>query len=480
MTTDRLSWRELFGYALPAIPTAALALPLTVYVAPFYAQQVRLGTGLVGVLFFAVRAIDIAFDPLIGLAGDRIDTRWGRRRPWLVAIVPPMLVAVFAFFNPPAHAGALYLVVCLLAVYFGFSVLTISHTAWGAELSVAYHERSRIAGARLIAFIGGMLLVLILPAILELRFGVGAREKVSAMGWFVIAGLPSAVGLAVTLTGEPRHAPPGDFGIRASWQWLRKSRVLRSVLAADLTIGLATSITAALYLFLIDKTFALKHSSTLLLCYFVAALAGAPVWTRLSYRFGKHRTLAGAALSGAAMLPFFFLVPRDGTGGELAFLLTAVFGLSYGAGPVLLHAIMGDVVDQETAESGDRRAGAAFALLTLTNKIGYALSVGVTYPLLDLIGFSGRQDAANSPDALMGILVVFVAFPATLLITSAAFLWRFPLGEREQLRLRSQIAEGLTASFGNGDRYPGVGSVQGGSFVIHRIPAALPPTRRCP
>jgi glycoside/pentoside/hexuronide:cation symporter, GPH family len=442
MTTNRPNLRELVAYALPAIPTAALALPLTVYVAPFYAVQVGLGTGLVGLLFFAVRLLDIAFDPLIGLAGDRFDTPWGRRRPWLVGIVPPMLAVLYAFFNPPPGANALYLTLCLIAVYLGFSVLTINHMAWGAELSSAYHERSRIAGARQIAFIGGMLLVLVLPAILELRFGAGAREKVAAMGWFVMAVLPLAIGIAVTLAGEPRRAPSGDLSVRAAWVWLRRSRELRAVLAADLAIGLATSVTAALYIFLVEGTFALKHSSTLLLFYFVAGLAGAPVWTRLSYSFGKHRTLAGAALFGAATLPLFFLIPRDGTGGGLAFLLTVVFGLSYGAGPVLLHAIMGDVVDQGTVETGDSRAGAAFALLTLTNKVGYALSVGLAYPLLDLMGYSGTRGANNSTEALTGILIVFVAIPMALLLTTSLLLWRFPLGEREQLKLRTQLAGG--------------------------------------
>jgi glycoside/pentoside/hexuronide:cation symporter, GPH family len=152
-----------------------------VYVAPFYAVQIGLGAGLVGILFFAVRAIDIAFDPLIGLAQDRTGTRRGRRRPWLIVITPPMLVAVFLFFNPPGQASALYLASCLVAIYFGFSVLTIGHTAWGAELTDAYHERSRIAAARQIAFVGGMLVVLVLPAVLELRFGAGAREEVAAM-----------------------------------------------------------------------------------------------------------------------------------------------------------------------------------------------------------------------------------------------------------------------------------------------------------
>lgn len=430
------------GYALPAIPSAGLSLPLSVYVAPFYALQVGLGTGLVGALFFAVRAVDIAFDPLIGVAGDHIATRWGRRRPWLVAMVVPMMVAAFALFNPPTQAGGFYLTACLIAVYFGYSVLTISHTAWGAELSGAYHERSRIAGARQFAFIGGMLLVLILPAILELGFRASAREKVAAMGWFVIVGLPLAVGPAVLLAGEPRNAPPTDAGIRASWRWLFRSATLRTVLAVDLANGLATSITAALYLFVVERTFGLKDSSTLLLCYFIAALAGAPVWTRLSYAFGKHRTLAAGALSGGVVLTLFFLVPRDGTGTALAFLLTVAFGSCYGAGPVLLQAIMADVVDQEAAETGDRRAGAAFALLTLTNKIGYALSVGITYPLLELIGFSGKDTAASSAATLNGILAIFIVIPAVLLAVAAALVWRFPLGEREQLRLRTQLAAG--------------------------------------
>ena len=66
MSADRLGWRELVGYALPAIPTSALALPLTVYVAPFYALQMGLGTALVGALFFWPL---MGIDPVPGRVG---------------------------------------------------------------------------------------------------------------------------------------------------------------------------------------------------------------------------------------------------------------------------------------------------------------------------------------------------------------------------------------------------------------------------
>jgi Na+/melibiose symporter-like transporter len=81
-------------------------------------------------------------------------------------------------------------------------------------------------------------------------------------------------------------------------------------------------------------------------------------------------------------------------------------------------------------------------LLTLTNETGYALSVGITQPLLDLIGLSGRAGATNTSQALIGILVVFVVLPATLLTLRAAMLWHFPLGENERLRLSTRLAEG--------------------------------------
>jgi glycoside/pentoside/hexuronide:cation symporter, GPH family len=177
----------------------------------FYGLQVGLGTGLVGALFFAVRAVDIAFDPLIGVAGDRIDTPWGRRRPWLVAITPLLLAAVFCVVQSACP--------CERAVSFDLSRCDLfrllrahHHMAWGAELFCAYHERSRIAGARQIAFISRMLVVLVLPAVLELRFAAGAGEKVAAMGWFIIIGLPLTVALAVVFAGEPRHTPPADGG----------------------------------------------------------------------------------------------------------------------------------------------------------------------------------------------------------------------------------------------------------------------------
>ncbi|HAH10457.1 MAG TPA: MFS transporter, partial [Alphaproteobacteria bacterium] len=53
--------------------------------------------------------------------------------------------------------------------------------------------------------------------------------------------------------------------------------------------------------------------------------------------------------------------------------LFAVLGANMAAGAFLFRAIMADVADHDHVETGQARQGVYFALLALTNKLGYSL-----------------------------------------------------------------------------------------------------------
>jgi hypothetical protein len=84
---------QLLAFAIPAIPISAMGLPLVVYLPPFYAE-LGLGTAVVGSLFMFARFWDVFTDPVLGILSDRFETRWGRRRHWIVLSVPIMMVSV--------------------------------------------------------------------------------------------------------------------------------------------------------------------------------------------------------------------------------------------------------------------------------------------------------------------------------------------------------------------------------------------------
>jgi Na+/melibiose symporter-like transporter len=425
-----LSRWTLLAFAFPAAPISAMGLPLVVHLPPFYAGTLGLGLTVVGSIFMLARFWDVITDPILGVVSDHFETRWGRRRHWIVLSVPIMLVSVYMIFMPSAPVGATYLIFWLFVLYIGWTLLTISHISWGAELTSDYHDRSRVQGARELLLILGMVFVLALPALIERTHPTDvAAARVAAMGWFVLVLLPISVALAVWKVPErptprPEHVPFGQ-AVRV----LVESRPLRIVLAADIISGVSGGIVAGLFLFLAEDVLKLgKLSSALLLCYFISGVSFIPLMLWISRRLGKHKTVALSSLFNAVTVPFILILPESNPLVALgAFVL---FGVNMAAGPFLFRAIMADVADHDTVQTKQTRTGLFYSLLTSTNKVGAAIAIGISYTMLDVVGFVPGGE--NSVAALDGLRLVIVV-PATIVsVLVAMLLWRFPLDEAQQ------------------------------------------------
>ena len=427
----------LAAFASPAAPIAGLGLPLVVYLPPFYAKEMGLGLGLVGAIFMLTRFWDVVTDPLLGLLSDRLRTRWGRRRPWLVASVPVVVGSVYMVFMPTPPVSGAYLLGWMVVLYVGWTLLTISHISWGAELTADYHERSRVQGWREIFLIGGMITVLALPAIIErAERASGGADRIAAMGWFIILLLPLTVGWAVMRVPESLAARHEPIGWRRAASIVARNRPLRRVLLMDLVAGFGGGIVAALFIFLAtDKLRLPSSASLLLLFYFLSGCLFVPVMIRTSYSFGKHRTLAGSSVFSALTLPLLLVIPPGSFPAALAVFL--LLGVNMGVGPFLFRSIMADVADHDHAESGAQRTGLYFSLLTMTNKIGQALSIGVIYPVLALIGYV--PGAHNTAAAIDGLAAIYVWPPVAIALVVAVLMWNYPLDIDKQRELRRVI-----------------------------------------
>ncbi len=439
----RHSNATLAAFAAPCLPMAALGLPLVVNLPHFYATSMGIGLEAVGMIFLIVRLIDIVFDPILGSMMDRTRTRFGRFKPWLVSSIGIMGLATWMLFLPPGtSASGLYLGGWLLLVYLGFSISVLAQTSWASVLSPDYDQRSRIYGFWTTGNVVGILMVAALPTLLTLLAGKGAppvpeTKSVAAMGLFIVALLPLTIGLAVWKVPEPMPDKPTHGSVMDYFQFLKLASV-RRLMWTDLLFGLAPGITGALALYYFRSVKGLSpfESQLLVFGYFAAGLAGAALWTFVAGKIGKHKAMATAGILFAVSYVGVWLAPAGNFG--LGMLSMIGVGIPFCANQVLLRAMLADVGDEDRLISGKDRTGMLFALLTATNKVGYALAAATFIPL-GWAGFISKEDALQTPEALQMLTILFVALPIGLLLVASWVIFSFPLDKARQEEIRAQL-----------------------------------------
>ncbi len=418
---------------------AGIGLPMVVHLPNYYAGHLGLPLAAVGFVFTFVRLIDIGFDPLIGWLMDRTRSRLGRFRLWLILSAPVLMLAAWMLFMAEPGVGTLHLWIWLAVVYVGFSMGSLSQTAWAAVLSPDYNERSRIYGWWQTGNVLGLLMILLVPPVVEFGLKGSRIQGVQAMGWTIIALLPITIGLAAWRVTEPApDAPSRNVRSVGDYLDLLRDPAVARLMLADLLMGWAPGITAALFLFYFDqiKGVAETQANLLLLVYFLAAMLGAPAWSWLATRIGKHRALAVNAVITPAVLLLVMAVPMRNFG--VAAAVMALAGLPYSGASVLLRAMLADAGDQLRLKTGVDRTALLYSVLSGTGKIGSALAL-TTFIGLDALGFHA-QGHGNSPVALAGLQAMFVGLPAALTLLSAAVIMGYRLDASRHAEIRAALA----------------------------------------
>jgi GPH family glycoside/pentoside/hexuronide:cation symporter len=443
---------RFFLFASPQLALATLGLPIVIYLPAYYAGPLGLGLATTGFIFMLTRFWDVFTDGLLGWAVDRFPTRWGRRKFWMLISTPLMVIGTVAICFPPAGSGAGYLLFWLTFIYIWWTLIHLCHIAWAAELSDRYDERSRIQSRVLAVYFSGLLLVLTAPILVGAIMGdTGLETKVHAMGIYAAVLLPITVVSAVFMAREkkppPRRSDERPMGFFEGLRLAARNPALLRLLAVDMLAGLAGGTASGLFVYVTTDLFKLQGALTiagialdpgaLLIFTYAGAFFGVPLWLKLSYRIGKHRAVAASALLTVGGFLYTLVMPKGD------FLAAALFylvnGVAFGAAPFLDRAMLADVVDLDQTQSGEQRTGFFFALMSMTNKIGYALPVGILYPLLELVNFN--PNGGNSGAPLMWLAAMFVGVPILCKLLIVALTWNFPITREMQAALRAQLSE---------------------------------------
>jgi Na+/melibiose symporter-like transporter len=442
-----LNPRRLAAFSMLAVPFTAAQVPILNFLPAIYAQQFGISLGALGTIFLLERLWGVFADPLVGSLSDRTRSRFGRRRPWIAAGVVTFGLAAAALFFPPQGVSPFYLGLALFTFYLGCAMIQIPYLAWSGEITSKYRERTRVATFATVAQSAALLLVMLLPALIDLLHLGGNTLKLGAMGGFVLLALLPAAWLTLRAFPEPpaTTAPrPKPLGTIATIKVIAQEKLLLRIILSDLAVTFGQGVRNTLLLFVVSTYMGLPEwGATLMLSQYIFGIAAGPIWMQVASRIGKHRAaITGELVQVAINLGLLALSPGNLT---LLVALTAAQGLAQGSGNLMLRAMVSDIADQHRLKTGHDRNALFFSAFSISSKAGMALAVGIALPLVGAAGFDPAL-ADNSPMALKALLVTFAVGPALAHLCSAALLRGFTLDEAAHAKIRRELDLGAAGT----------------------------------
>ena len=438
----RVSRLSSWSYSAPVAATSLFVTSLGSLVPGIYAKSYGVPLSTIAVITLVARLLDAFSDPLVGWYSDRWRSRGGSRRPFVVVGAIAMILGSALFAVAPLGSAAAWFAIGSVLVYFGWSTFDIAHNAWGTELTSDYAGRSRLFGARAMAFYAGGIVLFVLPmlpgqdsraitseTLLQAAL-VGTAIYVVTMPWLL--RLPNSPGGAA-------HGQDLD-SLRALLRSVLENGPLTSFLAAYFLAGLGFGMYAGLLFLFIDTYLGLTDKVALVFALGgPVAMAAIPLWVRVARRVGKRATWFASMAVLAVLLALVGALspgPHALTGAIVVTL--GIFAVG-AAQVVVAPAILADIADYGRWKFRRDRAGSYYAAMSIVSKaitaVGSAAGLGVA----GLLGFdpAGPQISAS---AAAGLKVAAAWIPAACVAASLVFIARSPITQTRLRAIQSRLS----------------------------------------
>jgi GPH family glycoside/pentoside/hexuronide:cation symporter len=450
-----LTRRFKAAYGSGAIANGIVSAGFDLFLLFYLTAVCGLSGTLAGTAKLVALLIDAVVDPAIGLASDRVRSRWGRRVPFMALSLLPFAAAFGLMFSIPAALTGgmlfLYVTACLVVLRVSLSCFVLPFTAVGAEVTDDYRERASIVAYRLTFQNVGVLccVVLGLGVFLAGDTGVTERANYVPFAWVCAAVVAASgvVAIAAVRRAMPRlhgsRPEQGHFlgGFLREMVELMRNRSFLVLSGTVLVYYVAYSSWASLQLHATRYFWGLDSFTIqlVLLSGTLGPLLGVPI-SAFALRYMERRTLAFAAFLAIALFllwpPLFQLYGPGKLAPAVAGVVLFVNGLLVGTatmvGGIGFQSMLADTADEHEYLFGVRREGLFFSGLTLAFKAGSGLGVLAAGVALDLIRFPtalvSSGAAVTIPDEVLEKLaLVSGPLPAVLVAISPFFLLGYHL-----------------------------------------------------
>ncbi len=443
----------------------------TLFLLFYYTQVVGLSGFLSGQAIMIALLFDAITDPFAGALSDRMQSRFGRRHPFLYASALPVSVFFYLTFAPPEGLGQgglfLWLAVFAVLTRFSMTLFHVPHLALGAELSTDYQERTSIVTIQMVltrighAVAGTLgLLVFMRPtdAFPNGQLNPGAYPPFALTMSLLMFSL-------IVLSAAKTHwcipqLPQADADsarepiFRSMLGGMREALKLRSFQAlfwGTLVTYVAWGIAVSLGLHM--GTYFWRVSTADLFIWGVASgtgiFTGLGYWRGQAYRLDKKVVfIRGMKIFTLfTVIPIFLKIAGFWPGLSSSFYLplyvfttglVANFGIA--APMVTARSMMADITDEDQLVHGRRREGVFFGAISFAAKAFFGIGSLVAGIVVDAVGLAPGAAPESVAEAVVHNLGYASGCAIAILVGASLWIFgRYDLTRERHAHVRAEL-----------------------------------------
>lgn len=384
---------------------------------------------ILGLITSLSRIFDAVTDPLIANLSDRCKSKRGRRIPFMqVAAIPLSIVTVLLFFAPFGawNAGGnvgniIWISVFIVLFYVFMTMYCTPYNALISEFGKNQEDRMYISTAISLTYFAGTLLAYTPFLLAGVIRGMGASFNLSYQICFIILAVIACAAMLIPsfLLKEKDfvETKPSNVNAFKSLGATFKNKDFRLFVGSDIMYWVGLTLFQTGLPFFVKVSMRLDEIYTMIFLGAMTVLSACfyPVVSKLVRKYGKKKLVIFGFLGLAvAYLITALIYPVVSSMSDFPMIVFGVLIVIVAAFPMALlgvipQAIVADVAEADSKNTGEDRQGMFFAARTFSMKFGQALAM-LLFTSLALIGSKGAAIDSNDIAATsVGLMVVAIA-----------------------------------------------------------------------
>ena len=404
-------------------------------------------------------------DPIVGILSDRIHTRWGRRRPFLLWFAIPFGLSFITLWSAPNWESQTAL---LIYITLSFMLADTLQTLVGVpflsltpELTSDYDERTTLTSFRSFFQLAGALTVVITaPAIVDMVLSSGGSQQ---QGFMLVGAIFGGIGaiplllIGLFIREKPESQQTKALSvretIRAAWQNIP----FRYMVGIHVLNWSATDMVVVIFPYFLLYWVAqgnqlasiqlfgleLAYESAFFGILMSVCILLIPFWRWLAqWRNKRQAYMLGMTFWVIVQLLVFTIQPGDTT---YLLVIAALAGIGVSAAYTLPDSLFADVIEWDELRTRRRQEGIFYGIRTLIRKLAGGLVIFLTLQLLGWAGYVSPPEKTlqftQTDSALRMIRLLVSPFGTAILCGTIILAWLFPLSREKYIRIQKLLEQ---------------------------------------